>query len=903
MEGNYNFNIMSINIRGLNERKKRRKVFRWIKRSKVHICFIQETHSSAISERIWRSEWGRDIIYSHGTNRARGVAILIKPGFDATVNKVHTDNTGRLILADVTIQDTKFKLLNLYAPNTEEGQLHFLRNLVTVLTRNTEMENKILIGGDWNLIIDADKDRKGGAGIRETEKRKCILSEVNKIKETFQVTDIWRVKNPHASRFTWRRTNPSIKSRLDYWLIPHAMEDYVEEVDIVPSINTDHSAITLKMKGFQGNAKGKGIWRLNNSFLEEEQYVKDIREQYKKWLVEFGDVIDPRQKWELIKYRIRQLSIRYGRQKAKRMKTHEEELETELKTLENELDQATNTVNEENINRKVNTIKATLEEIAEYKTKGLILRSQARWIEKGEKSTKYFLRLESRNKVKKTATKLQREDGSYTTEAREILQMQADFYEKLYSARNAKSAEEVESYLKTISMPKLSEEESTTCEGQFSVDECREALKGFKNNKAPGNDGLTAEFYKKFWSTFGTLMVESFNESYIKGELTNSQRQAVITLLDKGKDRSLLKNWRPISLLNVDYKIASKALANRFTKYLPNIISKNQAGYVKGRNIVDNIRTIVDTLEYLKDRHLPGILIGVDFEKAFDSLSQVFLQSILKKLNFGPTFRKWIEVLYTNISSCIINNGFTSQYFSVERGVRQGDPLSPYLFIMAVEAMACKIKQENAIEGIRIGEQTVKILQYADDTNGLLFNQKSAKAFLETIKTFGDFSGLHLNTSKTEGMWIGSNKDSNSKPLGILWPDKPLRILGVYVSYDTDACYKFNFESRLQKAKQITNLWSMRNLTMYGRAQIIKTYVMSQMMFVCSAIATPESFIKDVNRLIFRFIWKSKTERLQRLTLMYDVCILYFLLCGEHTFQRFSNTNSASALIIGEYNK
>ena len=282
-----------------------------------------------------------------------------------------------------------------------------------------------------------------------------------------------------------------------------------------------------------------------------------------------------------------------------------------------------------------------------------MLRSQSRWHEKGEKCTKYFLQLESRNRIKKTVTKLQNNDGSFKTNSKDILQMQADFYTNLYGSCDQKSEFETENYLETIDMVALSNDDKEQCEGHLGLEECWGALKEFKNNKSPGNDGITAEFYKKFWPLFGPMMVNSFNVSYTHGELTDSQRQAVITLLDKGKDRSLLKNWRPISLLNVDYKIASKALANRFTKYLPKIIKDSQAGYVKDRNIRDNIRTIVDTMEYLKDRNLPGILISVDFEKAFDSLSWNFIQAVLRKLNFGESFRRWVKLLYTNISSCI----------------------------------------------------------------------------------------------------------------------------------------------------------------------------------------------------------------------------------------------------------
>ena len=204
-----------------------------------------------------------------------------------------------------------------------------------------------------------------------------------------------------------------------------------------------------------------------------------------------------------------------------------------------------------------------------------------------------FSSWEKRNQIKKEIKKLQRNGGSFTTNDKEILGMQANFYENLYDEKQNKSKEELNNYMETTKTPKLLDEEKNECEGLLTNEECRAVLKTFNSNKSPGNDGLTIEFYRKFWPIFGQLMMDSFNCAYSHGELSVSQRQAVITLLDKGKNRYLLKNWRPISLLNVDYKIASKALANRMIKFLPKLIHENQVGYVKDRNIADNIRTIV----------------------------------------------------------------------------------------------------------------------------------------------------------------------------------------------------------------------------------------------------------------------------------------------------------------------
>ena len=156
--------------------------------------------------------------------------------------------------------------------------------------------------------------------------------------------------------------------------------------------------------------------------------------------------------------------------------------------------------------------------------------------------------------------------------------------------------------------------------------ECFKSLQSFHKNKSPGNDGLTVEFYIAFWESLGEFLVESLNCSYYRGELSNSQKQAVITLLEKkDKDKRKISNWRPISLINVDAKIGSKAIALRLQSVLPKVIHHNQHAYVKGRTISDAIRTIDDVLEYTERYGLNGKMIAVDFQKAFDSVNRNFL--------------------------------------------------------------------------------------------------------------------------------------------------------------------------------------------------------------------------------------------------------------------------------------
>lgn len=196
-------------------------------------------------------------------------------------------------------------------------------------------------------------------------------------------------------------------------------------------------------------------------------------------------------------------------------------------------------------------------------------------------------------------------------------------------------------------------------------------------------------------------MLESIHYSLDKGELSCEQPRGVITLIPKkDQDTRLLKKWRPISLLNTDYNILTKALAMRMQKALPKIINHDQIGYIKGRYIGQNIRTVVDIMEYTRFTQIPGIIVFFDFEKAFDSIEWDFLHNALHTFGFGSKFINWIKAIYSNINSSVINNGHTSEYFNLERGIRQGYPMSAYLFIVAVELLAEHIRTNDEITGI-----------------------------------------------------------------------------------------------------------------------------------------------------------------------------------------------------------
>ena len=189
-------------------------------------------------------------------------------------------------------------------------------------------------------------------------------------------------------------------------------------------------------------------------------------------------------------------------------------------------------------------------------------------------------------------------------------------------------------------------------------------------------------------------------------------------------------------------------------------------------------------MEQTKIQGIPGILLLLDFRKAFDTIEWGFIQQTLKLFNFRSCLRHWVKTLYTNSESTVLHNGFTTDFFKLSRGVRQGCPLSPYLFILGVEILATKIRHDDNVEGITVFQTVHKISQFADDTTLFLRNLNSVQNSITLVDQFGDISGLSLNVEKTKALWLGPWRFNSSKPFGLKWTTDPVRALGIFISYD-----------------------------------------------------------------------------------------------------------------------
>ena len=470
-------------------------------------------------------------------------------------------------------------------------------------------------------------------------------------------------------------------------------------------------------------------------------------------------------------------------------------------------------------------------------------------------------------------TKLKLNENIYTSNQFEILQEEKKFYESLYKSPKVRACHPFNPpFFDKENITTLNDQDRSSCEGQVAEKECLSALKEFKNGKSPGTDGLSAEFYKFFWADLGTDMTASFNYAFRTGTLSISQRRGIISLIPKkNKDKSLLENLRPISLLNVDYKILTKAIAKRLEKVLPKIINPNQTGYIKGRFIGENVRLIQDIMFYTKQEEKSGIAIFIDFRKAFDTVEWDYLKAALQMFNFGPDIQNWFDIIYRQTSSCVIHNGHASEFFLLERGVRQGCPLSGLLFVIGIELFARALQKDPIIKGIKVGQSEIKSTQYADDTTVLVRDLESVPHLIKLLEDFKEVSGLEINKHKTEAMWLGSWRNRNDKPFGFKWPQDSVHALGVHFSYDPLLTDKLNFEEKICTLEQTLQCWKRRKLTLLGKINIVKALGLAKLIYSTSLLTISKPLIDRINKIIFNFIWDGKTPKIKKKTIIAEI--------------------------------
>ncbi len=428
--------IASMNCRGLGSYEKRRDVLHFLRKKKYSIYCLQDVHFEKDIENNIRSEWGLDCYFSSYKSNSRGVAIFINNDFEYKVCESKGDKDGNLLAIDIQINEHKITLLNIYGPNDDTPE--FFEGVQEIIT---EFDNPhTIICGDWNLIMDKDLDCYNYVNLNNPKAREKVLDLCNEM----DLIDPWRIQNPNIRRYTWRQHGSSKQSRLDFFLTSSELHSNITSCDIKPGYRTDHSLVEIQFD-FSKIERGNGYWKFNNSLLCDKDYVDLINdtiwkviEQYAVIPYNFSNLrnlhpndiqfnINDQLFFEMLLMEIRSKTISYSAWKKKESIKLELNIEKDIKLLFDRVSRG-----EHNLDPILKDKQNELIEFRKTKMKGVLVRSKTRWMEEGEKPSRYFLNMEKRNFVNKTITNIVNEDNlSKVTDSKDILSETRSFYKKI----------------------------------------------------------------------------------------------------------------------------------------------------------------------------------------------------------------------------------------------------------------------------------------------------------------------------------------------------------------------------------------------------------------------------------------------------------------------------------------
>ena len=844
--------ILTCNVNGIINPVKRKQIFNYLQNTNSDIILLQETHSSPATNKMWNNDWNGNTIWNSGTNFKCGVAILIN-NKNINITQTFQDTEGRVLNAIINHNKQKYQIINIYSPNNPQERPQFFSNI----TRHIQPNIPLILGGDFNMVLDSSMDREGGTP-SPTHNSGSI--ELTNILNEYKLLDALRHIHKHKKIYTWSSPDGKIKSRLDRIYVSSQNNTKIHKTNTLTIPWTDHKLFSVTILTNSHENKGPNYWKLNTSILKDQDYKNIITSFWDYWIKQKSLFTKLTEWWDVGKNHIKSLSISYSTNKQKNQKY---QIQTILDNLTYEKNLKTQNI------RKIQNLQQQLTNIHSQQNEGVSIRSKQNLIEKGETPSKFFFQQEKINQTKKHFSKLKIGENTHTTNPKIIQTKLKQFYKDLYAKPSL--CEETQTKLLSNLSKTIPDTNKNDLDKPIASDELIHAIRLMAENKSPGIDGLPKEFYETFWETIKDDITKLFN--YIlfnKKQLSTTQQIAIISLIPKKDDLTEIKNWRPISLLNCDYKILTKTLSIRLKSTLHHIIGTEQTCSVPNRQIFSNLLLIRDLIQYSNNKQIKSFILNFDQEKAFDKVDRQFLIKTLKKFNFGDTFISFIETIYKNTKATIINNGFLTETFILERGVRQGCPLSLPLYCIIAEVLNANINNCTQICGFPLpGKQKqIKTSQYADDTTIICTNTSSIRHIFNIFHQYEIATGATLNADKTKGLELGGFSHANyTIPFPIKWEQNGIKILGVIFHTDTLYMNNQNWTTAINKLEKHSQFLQFRHLSLKGKALLINTILLSKIWFLANILIIPTWARKKINQIIFNQLWDTNSEPISRQTL------------------------------------
>lgn len=402
----------------------------------------------------------------------------------------------------------------------------------------------------------------------------------------------------------------------------------------------------------------------------------------------------------------------------------------------------------------------------------------------------------------------------------------------------------------------------------ITMEEVKEAVWGCAGSKAPGPDGFNFNFIKSYWEIIKQEFWDCIKYFESMGKISNGCNPSFIVLVPKKVDTLDFSDYCPISLIGCVYKVLSKILSNRLAKVIASVISPNQSAFIAGRKILDGNLIANEVIRMASIENLKLLLFKVDFEKAFDSVNWNFLLDIMRQMGFSLKWRKWISSCLSSASISVLINGSPSKEFKLERGLRQGDPLSQFLFLIVAEALQIAILEacdKGFYKGVYLAENrsNISLMQYADDA--LFFgdwSRHNALNLIHILKCFELASGLKVNIAKSRLLGVGvpsTEVELMALSLGCAHESLPFTYLGLPVGKKMRACEGWN--TIISRVRDKLSSLKAKSLSIGGRLTLVKSVLGSLPIYYLSLFKAPQKVINILEAIRCRFFWGFKDSQ------------------------------------------
>ena len=831
--------IISWNVRGVNGPEKRKVIKNFLRSYRVDIVCLQETKVQEMSVELVRSLGvGRRLNWKAlNAEGSAGGIILFWDNSRITLVDSMVGSYSVSCLFRMPENGFLWAFSGVYGPVENSFRESFWEELGSI---KGLWDCPWCVGGDFNEVLSPNERLRGGRLSNSMRRFSDIMNDLN-------LSDLPLQGGP----YTWSGgLNGSAMSRLDRFLVTADWESQCNKVTQrrLPRPVSDHFPILLdsdgvrtgpspfrfelmwlKYEGFKDILKG---WWQNLHFYGSFSFIlsaklKALKGVLKVWNRDvFGKVETNKMD------ALRRISFWDDREKVRGLVV--EEAEDRVKA-------------REDYKRW-----ALMEEIS-WRQK-----SRETWLKEGDRNTGFFHRMANAHRRRNCLNSISI-NGRKLDKEEDIKEGLVDAFQNLLSAPGGWSPP-----LPDLNLNRIGTEEAACLEESFTENEIWTAISGLNRDKAPGPDGFPIAFWSFSWDFVKTEVIGFFKEFYDNSRFVKNLNTTFLVLIPKKQNVEDFKDLRPISLVGGLYKILSKVLANRIKRVMDKVISKSQNAFVKGRQILDAILIANELVDSSLRKKKCRLVCKLDIEKAYDSIGWEFLYKVLDKMGFGSQWLSWMKWCISTASFSVLINGSPAGFFQSSRGLRQGDPLSPYLFVIGMEALSCLINRAvdgNYLSGIKIANERGEDLSsshlfYADDTLIFCEDDLEQLKFLSWILMwFEAMSGLKINLTKSEIIPIGpvNNLVDLATELGCNIGSFPTSYLGLPLGAKHKALGVWDsIEERYRKRLAA---WKTQYISKGGRITLIRSTLSSLPIYHLSLFRMPQKVCIRLERIQRQFLW------------------------------------------------